>query len=233
MPVVVLAVVMSLLSPFGFGVEEGCPFVEIIGVRGSGQTGFGEQVLGVVDAVSADVSAMGLSVSKESIDYPAVSISDNFGLALFNGDYNRSVATGAENLVGVLDDLASRCQSTVIVLTGYSQGAQVIKAAMANRPPVDRIGLVVLLADPSRQPLQLGVRRFGNVDGTGALGSEPLAEQIRPMTIDVCAPTDAVCSGTGLDFGSHINGYGKLSAEVLDAVSAILGRTYLRFRPLL
>jgi cutinase len=230
MPLVAIALVLSLLSPLVAGAETACSSVSIIGVRGSGQTAFGDQVGGVVEAVSSEIAAIGGSVSQLALDYPAVSISDNFGLALFNGDYNRSVAAGTANLSGILDDLGSQCPRTVIVLVGYSQGAQVIKDAMADRDPIDRIASVVLLADPTRETFQLGVRRIGNLVGVGALGSEPLAEHIRPITIDVCAETDSVCSGRGLDFESHINGYRTVADEVVQRVLRDIENSTIAYR---
>jgi hypothetical protein len=225
-----LSLVIALLSPLAPGVEVGCADVAVIGVSGSGQTGYGEQVEGVVDRIVSEAGSLGLIVDAEPLRYPAVSISDNFGLALFNGDYNRSVSTGAANLNVRLNGLGRDCPSTQIVLVGYSQGAQVIKTAMAGRPPIDRLTSVILLADPSRDTLQTGVLRIGNLDGIGALASDPLAEQIRPLTIDVCALTDAVCSGGGLDFSTHIEGYEATADDVIDRIKRSLQRSLLRFR---
>ena len=60
---------------------EGCPDVHIIGARGSGQpSGYGEQVAPVVEALVAGISATGRSVTDEPLDYPAISISDSFGV---------------------------------------------------------------------------------------------------------------------------------------------------------
>lgn len=225
-----LSLVIALLSPLAIGVEAGCSDVAVVGVSGSGQTGYGEQVESVVDRVTSEARSLGLSVDAQPLGYPAVSISDNFGLALFNGDYNRSVSTGAANLNVRLNALGSECPSTQIVLVGYSQGAQVIKTAMAGRPPIDRLAGVVLLADPSRETLQAGVLRIGNLDGIGALASNPLADHIRPLTIDVCALTDAVCSGGGLDFGSHIEGYETTPDAVIDRIRRTLERSLVRYR---
>lgn len=226
----VFSMVVALLAPLTSGIADGCSDVAIIGASGSGQTGYGEQVEAVVDAVVREVGRSGMSVTAGPIDYPAVSISDNFGLALFNGDYNRSVGIGAANLVDRLDTLARDCPATRIVLIGYSQGAQVVKTAMAGRAPVDRLAAVILLADPSRETLQLGVFRIGNLDGVGALSEEPLADHIRPLTIDVCALTDAVCSGGGLDFESHIIGYDDVADDLISRVLSLLDQSLSRYR---
>lgn len=226
----VFSIVVALLAPLTPGVADGCSDVAIIGASGSGQTGYGEQVESVVDVLARGAAQSGMSVTAQPLDYPAVSISDNFGLALFNGDYNRSVGIGAANLADRLDALRRDCPATQVVLIGYSQGAQVVKTAMAGRAPVDRLAAVILLADPSRETLQLGVLRIGNLDGVGALAEEPLADHIRPLTIDVCAVTDAVCSGGGLDFESHIRGYDGVADDVISRVLSVLDQSLVRYR---
>ena len=205
--VVVLSVVLSLIFPVHLGGADGCTDVVIIGVRGSGQQGFGDQVEAVIDAASVELWGSGRSVSEIVLEYPAVSITDSFGLALFNGDYEASVNQGVAALADQLDDLRNDCPSSPVILVGYSQGAQVIKLATIDRAPIDRIASVVLLADPVRETTQLGVVRTLSQEGAGSFGSLGLAESIRPIAIDVCALTDPICTGQGFDFSAHVNGY--------------------------
>ncbi len=220
MIVVALSVVLLLFLPLHLGGTDGCADVAIVGVRGSGQEGFGDQVGSVVEAASEELWESGRSVTEIALEYPAVSIADSFGLALFNGDYQRSVDDGAAALIAQLDDVRTACPSSAVVLVGYSQGSHIIKLAMLDRPPVDRLVSVVLLADPLRETIQQGVVRILSREGAGSFGSLGLSERIRPMTIDVCALTDPFCTGEGFDFAAHINGY----VDAGDDVAALILR---------
>jgi pimeloyl-ACP methyl ester carboxylesterase len=202
--------------------------VHIIGARGSGQTGYGDQVGAVVYKTATSVRESGRTTVAHSLDYPAISISDSFGLVLLNGDYNRSVEAGAEALRSDLDSIRAECPQTQIILIGYSQGSQVIKTAMEDRPPIDRIASVVLLADPTREISQLGILRLGPLlEGGGAFGSIKLPDHLRTVTVDICAEGDGVC-GTG-GFLSHIDGYANLSEAIVRHILNELGEPLLRF----
>lgn len=213
MMIPVLALVATLLLPVHAASVDGCADVHIIGARGSGQTGYGDQVGAVVSESAAKIRQTGRTVDTHSLDYPAISISDSFGLVLLNGDYARSVAAGAAALRADLDTLRERCPQTPIILVGYSQGSQAIKQALADRPPIDRISSVVLLADPTRDITQLGVMRIGaDAEGSGAFGSVMLPEHLRTVALDVCAVGDGVC-GVG-SFLAHIDGYESLAGPI-------------------
>lgn len=218
MIVVALSVALSLLFPVQADASDACADVVVVGVRGSGQVGYGEQVGGVVEAISAELWQSGLSVSGVALDYPAVSITDSFGRALLNGDYGLSVNEGAAALIKLLDDVRWDCPASGVILVGYSQGAHVIKLATLDRPPIDRIISVVLLADPVRDTVQPGVLRIRSQSGTGALGTFPVSEHIRPVTIDVCTFNDPFCTGEGLGFSDHIEGYVDAHEDVISQV---------------
>lgn len=194
-----------------------CPDVQIVGVRGSGQFGFGEQVDAVVSSLETKVRGSGRSVTAESLAYPAISISDSFGLVLLNGQYDESVRLGAESLQTLLGAASVACPETHIVLVGYSQGAQVIKIALADPPPASRIAAVAMLADPTREPSQRGVVRLGGRTGLrgGSFDQILLPGRLRPITVDVCAPEDSICEQGGLGFAAHIEGYAEFSETVV------------------
>lgn len=219
--VAVLALAATLLIPVSGQVVDGCEDVHIIGVRGSGQSGYGDQVGTVLTETVSGIRRSGRTVASHSLDYPAISIADSFGLALLNGDYSRSVNAGADRLRSDLDELRDRCPFTQSVLIGYSQGSQVIKTAMEGRFPVDRIAAVVLLADPTREIAQPGIVRLGSdLDRPGAFGSIALPEHLRTVAIDVCAVGDGVCGRGG--FLAHIEGYEELSEPIVRYVLAEL-----------
>ena len=211
--------------------DAACADVHIMGVRGSGQAGYGEQVETYLDAIAAVVGESGASVTDEAIDYPAISLADSL-FALFNGDYDRSVDAGAVALNDALDTMQSSCPTSGLVVIGYSQGAQVIKRTLGDRPVGDRLVSVVFLADLTRDITQPGVVTVGSsgVDDEGSLGAVAVPDHIRPLTIDVCAPFDAVCTGFGLDFAAHIQGYAVPAPEALDAFDADLAQSSIMRR---
>jgi pimeloyl-ACP methyl ester carboxylesterase len=226
--VAVVAVAISLLIPAQLAGVPGCDDVHVIGVRGSGQRNYGDQVGSVVAEATKNIGQTGRTVAQHALDYPAISISDSFGLVLLNGEYDRSVRAGVKSLTSELDAIREECPLTQIILVGYSQGSQVIKTAMVNRPLVDRIASVVLLADPTRETSQRGVVRLGSQDeGSGAFGLIMLPEYLRTVAIDVCAVGDGVCGRGG--FLSHIDGYEDFAEPIVRYVLSELAASPLRF----
>lgn len=224
----VIALVISLLIPAQAAGSGPCEDVHIIGVRGSGQTDYGEQVGGIVTVAARGIRQTGRTVAEHSLEYPAISVSDSFGLVLLNGDYDRSVLSGVDALRADLDTIREECPLTPIILVGYSQGSQVIKTALEDRAPVDRIASVVVLADPTRDTTQLGVVRVGSeLEGSGAFGSIMFPEHLRTVAIDVCAVGDGVCGRGG--FLSHIDGYTDLAEPIVRYVLSELATFPLRF----
>jgi len=213
----IVAALLALALLTGVSAQaSACPDVQIVGVRGSGQTGYGQQVAGVVAPLERNIAETGRSVSARPLDYPAISVSDSFGLVLLNGEYDASVRRGADSLRIVIEEISTECHETQIVLVGYSQGAQVIKVAMENTLPEFRIAAVGLLADPTREPSQPGVLRLGGVTGLqgGSFGPILLPGYLRPVTVDVCALEDSICEGGGFGFVAHIEGYAEFSEAV-------------------
>lgn len=225
--VVALLLVVALLVP-SVGRSDGCSDVFVVGVRGSGQSRYGPQVSGTVDVLVDRIGSSGRTVTDVPLEYPAISVSDSFGLVLLNGEYDRSVRSGVQELRRVLAEETTRCGGSSIVLVGYSQGAQVIKESVAGSVPDVRIAALVLLADPTRDPSQPGVSRV--VDSStrrgGSFGVIPLPEHLRPVTIDVCAPGDVVCERGSLVIGAHVNGYSDLVGVAAQrAAIVVLGAT--------
>ncbi len=214
-----------ILTPLTFSPPDGCADIHVIGVRGSGQSGYGDQVEGVVGAIATEARAAGMTVSDEAVEYPSVSISDSLGLVLVTGEYARSVDDGAEELRSVVDRVAGDCPRGRTVIVGYSQGAHVIKQAFGDTPSRP-IAAVVLLADPTRDPGQLGIRRLGRVPGDTGGAFEPirLPDPLRTVAVDVCAAEDIVCDRSGGGFLAHIDGYEVYERAVAAAVIGILDR---------
>ena len=224
---------ISAIVPVGAG-EPGCSDVQIVGVRGSGQSGYGEQVGDVVRTLERDIGASGRSVSAVALEYPAISISDSFGLVLLTGEYDRSVAAGMAELRLTVDDVTDSCRETQIVLIGYSQGAQVIKQTMENTVPDARIASVVLLADPTRDPSQFGLTRLGDSENErgGSFGAVALPGYLRTVAVDVCVDADGICERGVFGFFAHTDGYAAFSEIVALRVMRFItahGHDGLRF----
>ncbi|MCB1247736.1 MAG: hypothetical protein KDB69_10750, partial [Acidimicrobiia bacterium] len=92
----------------------------------------------------------------------------------------------------------------------------------------------ILLADPSRDVSQPGVGRIGSVDPTdeGSLGGVRVGSSLRPSTVDICAVGDAVCTGVGIDFATHIDGYRAVEPAVLEFVDRFVAGSTLARRPI-
>ena len=226
-----LVLTLALLTPFQTVPSGDCPDLFVIGARGSGQIGYGQQVGDVVQGIVTDAERNGLTVDDVPLDYPAISLADSFGLALFTGEYNRSVDTGVDALSTRLDEIRTTCPSTRVALVGYSQGAQVIKQSMLGRPPIDRIQSVILLGDPTRDVIQSGLARLGDpsIINPGSLGAVIIADHIRPFAVDVCAVADSICSGAGINFQGHIDGYSDTYSQVAPFVTDRLSNLAARF----
>ena len=212
-----LALVFALLVPVPFGSSD-CSDVHVIGARGSGQpAGYGEQVGPIVDAVLDSAWSQGRSATAAALDYPAISVSDSFGLVLLTGDYDASVRAGVGALIGAIDERRVSCPSSDLVLVGYSQGAQVIKLALADAPSATRIAAVVLLADPTRNPDDVGLVRLGDptLEAEGAFGAIALPDFFRTVAIDVCAEGDGVCERTRRSLTAHTEGYQDAAQHVV------------------
>lgn len=230
----VLALVLALLSPPASATDP-CVDIHIIGIRGSGQSvGYGDQVTGVVDGLEAALMGRGISVTAEPLDYPAISVSDSFGLVLFTGAYDASVSAGIDALRATLDATDVVCPATEFVLVGYSQGAQVIKNTLAGIQPSVPIAGVVLLADPTRDAAQPGIVRLGDplAERDGAFGAIVLPHHVSAVAIDVCAAGDGVCERGRQGFTAHVDGYDTASELVVPYVLAELdSRVRFSFLP--
>ncbi|WP_068253430.1 cutinase family protein [Rathayibacter tritici] len=116
-----------------------CDSATVIAVRGSGEPAGNGSAHGDRTYASGGLGgllqklASGLQgdphvpVTAEGLKYPATIVNpDNFG------PYFESVNTGAKNLVLEVQDRARSCPNSPIVLAGYSQGAEVIRAAITG-----------------------------------------------------------------------------------------------------
>jgi hypothetical protein len=172
----------------------GCPHVEVVFARGTGEPpgvgGVGQQF---IDALSHKIGHVGVY----PVDYPA------------SMDFGGSTVAGVTDAGHHIQYTAHNCPGTRIILGGYSQGAAVagFTTAAAVPPGIDvgdlqvmnpnianHVAAVVLFGTPSDQFL-------------GMIGQPPLT--IGPLyagkTTQLCTDGDPVCSGAGIggDWAQH------------------------------
>ncbi|OFJ51866.1 cutinase [Mycolicibacterium grossiae] len=129
--------------------------------------------------------------------YPATIVGGTDG-----GGYRASKNSGIDATNARLKSVANACPSTVFILTGYSQGADVagdVAAAIGNNRgviPASRLLGVALVADPSQAPV--GQPTIGLPDqglgfaGVRSGGFGSLTQ--RNGLLSVCAPRDYYCN---------------------------------------
>lgn len=141
-----------------------CPDFVFVGARGSGETGdygaalqgLGPTVFLLYDALHSRVVAAGKSMDLEVVHYPAVAVDGINGIlkALhFGKAYDDSVKSGVADaqsrISAKLSSLPVGC-STRLVISGYSQGAQVVGEVMTALPDATKARIVgsALFGDP-------------------------------------------------------------------------------------
>ncbi|MEJ3748775.1 cutinase family protein [Actinomycetes bacterium KLBMP 9797] len=191
--------------------------------RGLGMTGFAllERLRAVEPAGAVD---------GYSAYYPVAPTS--FGINLVNAGtvaqvYRASVAAGVAETVRELNQIHADCPGSRVLLTGFSQGADVIRRALASPGLSPSISgprlLVILFGDPnfdpreanvpgapSHDPARAGVLLNGSFD-PGRTGLGDLLEPVIPVPPPLparftvaswCHAKDVVCQGEG-DSGPH------------------------------
>ncbi len=169
---------------------DGCPDVEVIFARGTGEApGVGRVGQAFIDALAPQLG--GRAVDSYGVNYPA---SLNFLAA----------SSGAADAAARIADMSVRCPQTTLVLGGFSQGAAAV-SMLAGVPPVgDRVGSI-----GSAPPLPAAaaarvaaVAVFGN---PGVRFGSPLssAGAFAGRAIDLCAPGDPICEVAGRDRAAH------------------------------
>ena len=186
-----------LIAPVPFATAQGCPDVEVVFARGTGEPpGVGGVGQAFVDAVRAQSAPR--SVNVYPVNYAASSD--------FMGDriaFARTVVDGVRDAGLHIEATAANCPDTRIVLGGFSQGAAlagyVTSAEIPEEVPAqyrefipnpmptevaDHVAAVVLIGLPSHEFL-------------ANTGAPPIA--IGPSyvakTLKVCAPDDTICNG--------------------------------------
>ncbi|MBD8506074.1 cutinase family protein [Hoyosella sp. G463] len=212
-------------------IGESCADTYVLGVRGSNEPpndadstassddvvyppgteglGMGPTVHAFFEEFSASREESGASAPAGlGITYPAVRVGE--GLLLYPMVYRDSVDEGSRNLLAALEQINEACgdDGTDVVVSGVSQGADVINTALAIEEErgtgwFDQVSRIVLFGDPSRSAEQSAITA-GAERGEGIFRRVPLSgfEQDgwmdrNPRVISVCIPGDSVCDPSG------------------------------------
>ncbi len=266
----VLAVLSSLLVVFGpaspaYADPECQPGgAYVLWARGSGQS-FNDveaqtfyenvynnlQVRGITEIDWAELGNLDGQPGVDANGYPAVPIP----WSIPTGAYDNSVTTGRNELVTHLNDRyagdgpknTGSCNSEVLVLGGYSQGAEVIGRALQgglSQAVKDHVGYIALYGDPRFNPGLIGDRQnrvnfqsawwwvrgndpgyHGNTIHSGIRGAyDPYAPiEFRGRLGSWCDSGDGLCTGLDIRGGNHGYAYEGPDRWIADGAEKEIG----------
>ncbi|BBZ19314.1 cutinase family protein [Mycolicibacterium gadium] len=224
--VAVTAVAALLISPVPSATAQGCPDVEVVFARGTGEPpGVGGVGQAFVDALRAQAGPRSMNVYP--VNYAASSD--------FMGDriaFARTVVDGIRDAGTHIEATAANCPDTKIVLGGFSQGAAlagyVTSAEIPQEVPAeyrefipnpmpaevaDHVAAVVLIGLPSQEFLSTG-------------GAPPI--RIGPSYVDktlkICAPDDNICNGAPAGPPSFSHAMYGVNGTTNDAAAYVVAR---------
>lgn len=165
--------------------SNGCATQEIfLGVRGSGEAdGMGPLVTATYDQLARAVRAQGVTVARDWPSYTAVSVPDALEAGVLAGasaaSYDGSYHQGIDSLETKLLHWSNACPGAHFVLAGYSQGADVVGATVAemkaaaataaDQVAAAKIDAVAMFGDPINNPLDTRIAALPGVRHGGAL----------------------------------------------------------------
>ncbi|KAI5858159.1 cutinase [Tricharina praecox] len=167
-----------------------CAAVTVIYARGTTEAGNVGSIAGPPFFTALD-KAVG-TTAVQGVDYPA----DVAGF-LAGGS-----SDGAKNMAQYAQTAITNCPDTKLVLSGYSQGAQVTRKAAAQLGTAEaKVVAIVLFGDPN------------NGDSWGDLQSK---------TKTFCATGDLICAGQSIILAAHL-GYGSDATAAASFVKSQIG----------
>ena len=162
-----------------------CPDVQVVFARGTGEPpGAGRVGEAFVDSIRSLVH--GKSVAIYNVEYPA------------SYDFLRAI-DGVNDAGVYIQNMASSCPQTEMVLGGYSQGAAVVDILAATGRPI--LGFTSPLPDTVADHIA-AVAVFGNPSNRMGDPLTALSPLYGSKAIDLCNGADPVCSD-GNDVAAH------------------------------
>ncbi|CAG8155082.1 unnamed protein product [Penicillium olsonii] len=194
--------------------KRACPGVHVFGARETtASAGYGSSSTVVNGLLSAYSGA-----TAEAISYPACGGQASCGSV----SYSSSVSQGIAAVASAVNAYNKECPSTKLVLVGYSQGAEIIDAALCgggvpnqgytntavqlSTSAVNMVKAAIFMGDPlfkAGLPYNVGTCAAGGFDARPAGFSCPSANKIQSY----CDASDPYCCN-GSNAATH-NGYGS------------------------
>jgi Cutinase len=213
--------------------SETCPAWFVVSTRGSGDPftkdhGYGAPGAAFVEAVKKEAKPVFVGVVANP--YPAAGLTENWQAWLnlvgagskipHLGAYKDSVANGEDWLKQEILKEIARCPTpTRLLLTGYSQGAQVTEDVVSKlgRSERNHIAGVVLFGDPRYRHTDMFAGQFDlGRTHDGIVGKrDSVPQDIETRTLSYCHKLDPVCQSpvhlgaVHSSFHQHLN-YAKL-----------------------
>lgn len=230
--VVVCVLVLTGCSATGDDVlpeaADGCPQVQVVGIRGQSQSlekhrGLGTEVDGVVTALERRLADDGVDeVDVQAVEHRSRDASDV-------DVYDADVAQGRRLLARQLTASVRDCPDARLVVVGFSQGAQIAQETLADDPGLARrVDALGLIGSPRHDPDAPFVRL--DLPGSaatldGSLGAGPDLGALADRTVDACLTRDVVCDADGgTDYTVHKTGYedAAIAQELASALHRVL-----------
>ncbi|EKM82339.1 hypothetical protein AGABI1DRAFT_110999 [Agaricus bisporus var. burnettii JB137-S8] len=185
-----LAILLSTLAYAApLDSRQACADVTVVFARGTGEVRPIGSIVGppFEDALQSRLG--GRSLNFVGVDYAAT-----VGGFLQGGD-----PEGARNMARDVTSVASSCPDTAIVMSGYSQGAQLVhlSASQISSSVQNRVNAVVVFGDPD------------NGDGFPGV--------LNGRSITFCANGDNICDGGVIVLPAHLS-YGSNAGQAADFV---------------
>jgi len=180
-----------------------CPDAEVLFARGTDEpSGVGRVGQAFISSLREHTSK---SVGAYGVNYPA------------NKDF-LAAADGANDTSNHIQQMASNCPNTKLVLGGYSQGAAVIDIVAAA--PLPGLGFHQPLPADAAAHIT-AVALFGNPSARAGRLMSALTPNFDGKTIDLCNTGDPICS-TGNQWKAHLSYVPGLTNQAANFVAARL-----------
>jgi cutinase len=181
-----VAALTCIDAPVATGAPK-CSDIEVIFARGTDEpAGIGAVGQALVDTLRPMVKAK--TIGTYGVQYPA------------SYDFLK-VAAGATDASKRIQDTATKCPNTRIVLGGYSQGAAVIDVVATS--PIGGFGYTAPLP-AAVIPHIAAIAVFGNPSARVGQPLTKMSTDFGSRTADLCNTNDPICS-TGQDWNAHIS----------------------------